>query len=383
MKMMRQDSNSRIGRSRPRTAALSAALSLAVGITAPLGAQVVQTGPSGDGERGWLGVQVASLYECTWDTTEQWKLCELVLHVERVQEDGPADLAGMLPGDRLIGLNGETFTVESANRLFGTVRPGTPVTIDIQREDEHRFVRLTPVPRPAEPSRIVAWRGPGPARRLPQVYVVPTAPQLRTDGSSSLALTVRRDGAEISVVPSAVRVIDGAIHVAAIEGDSDIERIDLIEALPIQFDIGREFRAVWDSTYTLWLDKLVMLGDRLATELARGERVSVTLDRRRLGGVVEAALTRRLAGAAFEPVQGKVARSLAGIDSGLLVQRVIPGTPAARLGLRRGDVVIEADGRACTEVQHLREVLMRGQGRDITLKWVRDGTTLTGVISGS
>jgi hypothetical protein len=199
------------------------------------------------------------------------------------------------------------------------------------------------------------------------------------DGSSSFALTVRRDGAEISVVPSAVRVIDGAIHVAAIEGEADIERIDLIDALPIQVDIGRELRAVWDSTYTIWLDKLVTLGDRLATELARGERVSVTLDRRRFG-VVEAALTRRLAGAAFEPVQGNVARSLAGIDSGLLVQRVIPGTPAARLGLRRGDVVIEADGRACTEVQHLREVLTSGQGRDVTVKWVRDGTTLTGVI---
>jgi hypothetical protein len=286
----------------------------------------------------------------------------------------------MLPGDRLIGLNGQIFTVESASQLFGTMRPGTPVTIDIRRDEEHRFVRLTPVPRPAQPGRIVAWLGPGPARRLPDMYVVPSGRELRTDGSSSFALTVRRDGAEISVVPSAVRVVDGSIRVAAIEGGADIERMDLIEALPIRVDIGRELRAVWDSTYTLWLDKLVTLGDRLATELSRGERVEVTLDRRRLGGVVEAALTRRLAGAAFEPVQGNVARSLAGIDGGLLVQRVIPGTPAARLGLQPGDVVIEADGQACTKVEHLRKVLTSGAGRDVTVRWVRDGTTITGVI---
>ena len=85
MKMMQRDLNSRIGRSRPHTVALSAALALAVCIAAPLGAQVVQTGPTEDSERGWLGLEVASLYECTWGSTEQWKPCELVLHVERVQ----------------------------------------------------------------------------------------------------------------------------------------------------------------------------------------------------------------------------------------------------------------------------------------------------------
>jgi hypothetical protein len=254
-----------------------------VGIATPARAQVVQTGPTDDSERGWLGLEVASLYECTWGTTEHWKPCELVLHVERIQEDGPADLAGVLPGDRLIGLNGQAFTIESASQLFGTVRPGTPVTIDIRRDDEHRFVRLTPVPRPVEPARVVAWRDPGPARKLPDVYVVPTGRGLRTDGSSSFALTVRRDGAEISVVPSAVRVVDGSIHVAAIEGGADIETLDLIDELPIRVDIGRELRAVWDSTYTLWLDKLVTLGDRLAIELSRGERVAVRLDRGRGG----------------------------------------------------------------------------------------------------
>ncbi len=302
---------------------------LALLVAAPLGAQNVQT-PRPPAPPGWIGVWVAPHYECAWGTAEKWKRCEMVLHVDEVVQNGPAARAGIVVGDRLLALNGQVFTVETATRVFGGLRPGTPVTLDFRRDDEHRFVQVVPATRPAEePRRRTPARTVTVTQSLPRAYVV-TSGALRTDGVSSLAFTIRRQGQEVQVVPSAIRVRDGALHVAPIEEDFEIGQIDIVDALPIRVDLGRELRAVFDSTYRVWLDKLVTLGERIAVELAPGEPVSVTLDRRRLGSVVEAVIGRHLAGAEFMPVRGRIARSLAGIDSGLLVQRVIPGVNAPR-----------------------------------------------------
>lgn len=362
-----------------RSGALCTVLALLVAV--PLAAQEVRT-PQPPTPPGWIGVWVAPHYECAWGTEGKWKPCELVLHVDEVVPDGPAARAGVTVGDRLIALNGQTFAAETVSRMFSALRPGTPVSLDLRRDDRHQFVRVVPVPRPtAEPQRHTPARALTVTQRLPQAYVI-TSDALRTDGTTSLAFTIRRDGQEVHIVPSAIRVQDGELRVAPIEEDIEIGEIDLVEALPIQVDLGRELRAVWDSTYRVWLDKLVRLGERVAVGFTPGESVSVKLDGRRLRSVIEEAIGRHLAGAEFTSVRGRVARSLAGIDSGLLVQRVIPGTPAARLGLRTGDVVIEAGGEACTEVEDLRQVLTKGPEKgDVTVKWVRDGTTMAGVLS--
>lgn len=52
-----------------------------------------------------------------------------------------------------------------------------------------------------------------------------------------------------------------------------------------------------------------------------------------------------------------------GVDSGLLVLSVIPGTPAADAGLHDGDVITRADGKAVTSPAQLSQAIARARGR--------------------
>ena len=99
-----------------------------------------------------------------------------------------------------------------------------------------------------------------------------------------------------------------------------------------------------------------------------------------------------IAGAQFLPMDDDLRAALGvreGGAGGLLVVRVIPGSPAAEFGLRSGDVIRTADGRAVVSPVDLQRALAqaasapgedravqvelerRGQRKTITLKWSR------------
>jgi len=60
------------------------------------------------------------------------------------------------------------------------------------------------------------------------------------------------------------------------------------------------------------------------------------------------------------------------------VRVVEEGGPAARAGLRTGDLVVEAGGRAVTDADELYEVLDQvGEGQSLTLRVVRGSDELT------
>jgi serine protease Do len=61
-----------------------------------------------------------------------------------------------------------------------------------------------------------------------------------------------------------------------------------------------------------------------------------------------------------------------GVDSGLLVLSVVPGTPAADAGLRDGDVIVGAGGKAITSPMDLSRALNAARSRaSLTLEIVR------------
>jgi S1-C subfamily serine protease len=63
-----------------------------------------------------------------------------------------------------------------------------------------------------------------------------------------------------------------------------------------------------------------------------------------------------------------------GVERGLLVVEVAPGTPAADAGVSSGDVILQAGNRAVTTLEELRAALAASRGQpSLTLTVVRKG----------
>jgi S1-C subfamily serine protease len=80
-----------------------------------------------------------------------------------------------------------------------------------------------------------------------------------------------------------------------------------------------------------------------------------------------------VAGARVETITDGLAKAIR-VDDGVLVVRVGPGTPAERSGLRDGDVIKRAGGRAVTTVRALRSAVADAEGdRGVKLLIIREG----------
>jgi serine protease Do len=90
-------------------------------------------------------------------------------------------------------------------------------------------------------------------------------------------------------------------------------------------------------------------------------------------------VTRGWLGIGIQPLTADLAKSfrLSGSD-GALVTSVSEGSPAAKAGLKQGDVIVEYDGRPVARAGDLpRAVAETPVGRAVPLKIVRDGKPLT------
>ncbi len=86
-------------------------------------------------EQGFLGV--SDLVNTTDLAADTGRELPVGVYVQTVIEDGPADLAGVLPGDIIIAINGrQTENFNRLRNLVGLTRPGTPITLDIIRDGQ-------------------------------------------------------------------------------------------------------------------------------------------------------------------------------------------------------------------------------------------------------
>jgi serine protease Do len=88
---------------------------------------------------------------------------------------------------------------------------------------------------------------------------------------------------------------------------------------------------------------------------------------------------RAFIGITYRDVEPELARQFSlPVDRGILVQQVGPGTPAARAGLRTGDILVDFGGTAVTEGGDLRRALRaRRPGDTVNVIVVRPGGRAT------
>jgi S1-C subfamily serine protease len=73
-------------------------------------------------------------------------------------------------------------------------------------------------------------------------------------------------------------------------------------------------------------------------------------------------------------------RATLGVDNGVLVTRVLPGTPSKDSGLHDGDVITSADGQPVASVRSLTRIVSNAKSNAVKLQVIRSGKPLTIVL---
>lgn len=259
---------------------------------------------------GWLGFQ----YE---------RVTGAGLPITRVVPDSPAERAGLAPGDTVIRVGGAPATIAAVQGL--RLAPGDTVRLDVRRAGRQRPVVAVAAPRPA------------------RTIVVRTPERTVTLDLDSLERTVRSGLDTLALLSdSTLRRLDREV----LRLDSGVIRLDSLARVFRVDEMGRVFRGM----------RLDSLGGR---ELSDAVRFGL------------AAGARALAGAEFSEVNPELG-SYFGTERGLLVLRVAPGTPAARAGLRPGDVVTRAGGEEVATLRALRRAVQRAPDGRLVLEVLRE-----------
>jgi membrane-associated protease RseP (regulator of RpoE activity) len=301
-------------------------------------ARVLPPGAQATAPTGWIGIRL----EHTVTTGPDGRRVEGV-HVTGVVAGSPAESAGILPGDRLLRVGGVEASRALEEGVFGRIRPGDPVEVSLLRNG-----------RPAQVT-IRAAALPSPASALRHQEELAQArselARLRAD-SVRHVVAVRLDSVRAGLVELQRTVT------ANVGGDPRSEGVTVVVRQPYTGVAGAgatEPRNV--IRFRPGTEAAVPADPELQRVLAA--RVSEPRDRPPLALTVMALGERTVLGAEMVPMNPGLAPYF-GVDAGVLVADVVEATPAARGGLRPGDVVTRVQGEAVGSVAEFRIAVDRG-----------------------
>lgn len=260
-----------------------------------------------------------------------------------VEPDSPAARAGLLPGDRILDIDGKPVrwwdTVEEEIRTH----PGQAVELRFERDGASGTVRLEPEARSGLNEfggvHEIGWAGLGHAR-LRAIIGVP-------DASAPAERAGLRSGDRVTAV-----------------ADVPIEDWDQLAA--------RYAAAPSPGSVDLTIE-------RQPAPVADTGSASDSATPR------EAGRPRAAAGAANDagepetlhvsvPAMGSLGR-LGVVPASVLISRVSPDSPAEKAGLAAGDLLLTADGAPIGSFATFAEMVRSSGGRTLELSYARDGTT--------
>lgn len=344
--------------------------------------------------QGWLGVA----YDARWIQTDGGGGCTSQILVETVVQGSPAERAGLRPGDVLVALDGREAPVEQLERLAARLAPGDSVRLRIARSGVGvRDVTAVADRRPVRPPLALlrsGQRGPGAA----------SGPVIEADGDTLIARNLDGSGDRVrgywlstddgrsvyrtltsrsrSPLDDRVRRLlqcadSAAPSVAATRMDvqqvqrrADSLRAVITRRLAERPELEvREIRAATAATAAATAAAVDEASRRLEVRVASPSAHVFRLDDHLT------AAARGLAGAELTELEPELAGYFDNVRSGLLVLRTAPGTPAARAGLRPGDVVVRGNGEALESVGALRALLSSPDRDPVELTVVRKGRT--------
>ncbi len=124
------------------------------------------------------------------------------------------------------------------------------------------------------------------------------------------------------------------------------------------------------------INSAILTGGQQGGSIGLGFAIPSNMVKIFLRGAQSGKLVTAWIGVEGEPLTAESARA-AGLDrpTGMLVTGVSPGSPAARAGLRPGDIVYAVDGKAVLDPSSLRyQIATQPVGDDVTLTVVRGGS---------
>jgi S1-C subfamily serine protease len=272
---------------------------------------------------GWLGARGDSIAQLTDDEFNQIGLSNRAgVVLRQVAPDSPAALSGMQSGDVILSVDG--FDIVSAADLIALLSmspEGRKVTIRAFRN--HQQIEFT------------AALGARPDSEWIDPLIIPE--QLEPLEIQRVQLEKRR----LALIQQHLKY------------QAEIKRGASREASEALNEIDFEIRNINESLRVIYAE---------SKQLPPSPRPDLTKEI--IGGdLVAGPMTEQLATTVFK------------VKGGLLVRSVSPGSAAARIGLKAGDVIISAQEQELTSVEQLLK-LLNAKNSQITLKIVRNDQPL-------